>query len=104
MSVKFNPIMLTFAQVRHNARSNIGGRRMDSAAFSIPEPSFFEDKAHEAHLPAEQSRARPSPWFPQADVNQQWPQNTERPPCAWPQEAICVSGSFAYSGRAYAAL
>jgi ribonuclease P protein component len=80
--------MLTFATSDRIGHVNKGGRWTDSAALFIPICIKTKDYSHEAHFSAKQSRACPPPRFPPAHVNRCWPQYPERPPRAWPQEAV----------------
>ena len=80
--------MLTFAVPERIGHINKGGRWTDSAALFISRRIKFKDYSHEAHLSAEQSRACPSPRFSPPHVDCCWPQHPERPPRAWPQEAV----------------
>jgi ribonuclease P protein component len=85
--------MLTFTPHTHKGPLNKGGRREDSAAICFFNSTDFKDYAHEAHLPAEQSRPRPSSRFPSAHVHSCWPCHSERSPRTWPQEAVGLSQS-----------
>jgi ribonuclease P protein component len=87
--------MLTFATPDRIGHVNKGGRWTDSAALFISLRIKTKDYSHEAHFPAEQSRACPSPRFPPAHVDRRWPQHPERPPRAWPQEAVGLSHGIA---------
>lgn len=87
--------MLTFTGIERIGHVNKGGRWTDSAAHFISIRIKTKDYSHEAHFPAEQSRACPSPRFSSAYVDRCWPQYPERPPCAWPQEAVGVSNGTA---------
>jgi ribonuclease P protein component len=80
--------VLTFVASNRIGHVNKGGRWTDSAALFISRRKKFKDYSHEAHFPAEQSRACPPPRFPSAYVDRCWPQYLERPPRAWPQEAV----------------
>jgi ribonuclease P protein component len=85
--------MLTFRQPVHKGALNTGGRRMDSAAVFILNNKNFKDYAHEAHLPAEQSRPRSPSRFPSAHVHRQRSCHPERASFAWPQKAVgLISG------------
>jgi ribonuclease P protein component len=78
----------------HNARTNTGGRREDSAAICIFNAYKIKDYAHEAHLSAQQSGPRPPSRFPSAHVDSRWPQHFERSPRAWPQETVGLSSGL----------
>jgi ribonuclease P protein component len=80
--------MLTFAALQPNAPPQTGGRRMDSAAVSISKADFSKDLSHEAHLSTEQPCARSPSRFSPAHVNRKGSCHFERPPRAWPQEAL----------------
>jgi ribonuclease P protein component len=71
-----------------NAPSNKPGRREDSAAFCFSNARKTKDHAHEAHLSAEQPRPLASPRLPPAHVDRKRSRHIERPPRAWPQEAV----------------
>jgi ribonuclease P protein component len=91
--------MLTFSGASHKGPLNTGGRRRDSAAVFILNAQIIKDYAHEAHLPAEQFGPLASSRFPPAHVDRQGPRYPERPPRAWPQEAVClISGSRVMRG------
>jgi ribonuclease P protein component len=87
--------VLTFTAIDRIGHVNKGGRWTDSAALFIPIRIKTKDYSHEAHFPAEQSRACPSPRFSSPHVDRSWPQHPERPPRTWPQEAVGVSHSKA---------
>jgi ribonuclease P protein component len=80
--------VLTFAAPERIGHVNKGGRWTDSAALFISRRIKFKDYSHEAHFPAEQSRACTPPRFPPAHVDRCRTQYPERPPRARPQEAF----------------
>jgi ribonuclease P protein component len=87
--------MLTFTAPERIGHVNKSGRWTDSATLFMSLRIKTKDYSHEAHFSAEQSRACPPPRFPSAHVDRCWPQYPERPPRAWPQEAVGVSHSKA---------
>jgi ribonuclease P protein component len=87
--------VLTFTAIERIGHVNKGGRWTDSAALFISIRIKTKDYSHEAHFPAEQSRACPSPRFSSSHVDRCWPQHPERSPRTWPQEAVGVSHSKA---------
>jgi ribonuclease P protein component len=88
--------MLTFNRPAHKGALNTAGRRMDLAAVFILNAKNSKDYAHEAHLPAEQPCPLASPRFPPAHVDRKRSRHPERPPRAWPQEAVgLIAGATA---------
>jgi ribonuclease P protein component len=87
--------MLTFERGERIGPINKGGRRTDSAALFISLLIKTKDYSHEAHFPAEQSRACPSPRFPSPHGDRRRTQYPERPPRTRTQEAVGLSTATA---------